>query len=399
MKTTDKSLKQSHVETRLLHEDLFSQEDFSLVPPIVYSATFKAKDAEHFAEMATEGRHPQYYTRYGNPVHDRVGTLIASLEGAESGLVTSSGMGAISSTILSFLKAGDHVVAQSNHYMGTAKIISELLPRFGVETTIVDPTDPEAFRAALRPNTKMIFLETPANPTLALTDLEAISIIARAKKILTVCDNTFASPINQNPISLGIDLVVHSATKFLGGHHDLTAGVVVGRKDLTDNIWKTAILLGPTLSPMDAWLLLRGLRTLAVRVERQNASALALASFLEDQPGIERVFYPGLKTHPQFELAKKQMRGFGGIFAVTIKGGYEEAKKFVSALKIPTHAVSVGGVESLVVHAAAMWEGTMDEKQMQEARIQPNLVRVSVGLEHIDDLKSDFISALQSVKT
>jgi methionine-gamma-lyase len=348
-------MNEDHLETRLLHDDSCISDDSSLVPPIIYSATFRAKDAGHFSEMASQARHPRYYTRYGNPIHERVSRLIAGLEGGESGLVTSSGMGALSSTILGLLSAGDHLVAQSNHYMATTKIVSEFLPRFGVETTIVDQVDLRAFEAAIRPNTKMILVETPANPTLGITELAGISKLAKAKGILTICDNTLASPVNQNPISFGIDVVVHSATKFLGGHHDLTAGAIVGRKYLVDKIWETTMILGPTLSPMDAWLLLRGLRTLALRVERQNESALSLASFLEDQPDIESVFYPGLKTHPQHALAQEQMRGFGGVFAIAVKGGYQEAKRFISALRIPTHAVSLGGVESLVVHAAAMW--------------------------------------------
>lgn len=386
-----------HLETRLLHQHF--ENDSSLISPITYSATFRAKDAAQFAQMASQPRHSRYYTRYGNPLHEQASRLIADLEGAESGLVAASGMGALSSTILSLVKAGDHVIAQSNHYMATTKILSELLPRFGVETTIVDQTDANAFEHALRAHTKLILLETPANPTLALTDLEQVAKIARAKKILTICDSTLASPLNQRPISLGIDLVVHSATKFLGGHHDLTAGVVVGAKQLVDRVWETSMILGPTLSPMDAWLLLRGLRTLAVRVERQNATALELAAFLEDQPQIERVFFPGLKTHPQHALAKKQMCGFGSIMAIAIKGGYQEAKRFVSALKIPTHAVSLGGVESLVVHAAAMWEGTLNDEQMRATKILPNLVRLSIGLENIDDLKTDFVSALRAVNS
>jgi cystathionine beta-lyase/cystathionine gamma-synthase len=206
-----------------------------------------------------------------------------------------------------------------------------------------------------------------------------VAALARAQGALSVCDNTFASPINQQPLALGVDLVVHSATKYLGGHHDITAGAVVASRALIDQLWPTQICLGATLGPMDAWLLLRGLRTLALRVRQHNASALALAAWLESHPKVERVFYPGLASHPQHALAQAQMRGFGGVMNVMLRGGYESASRFVQALKLPRQAVSLGGVESLVVHAAAMWAGTMNDEQMRVAGIAPNAVRFSVG--------------------
>jgi cystathionine beta-lyase/cystathionine gamma-synthase len=386
---------ETHAETFLLHGDEFLHTDASVTPPIPYAATFLAADAESFAGMANTERHPQYYTRYGNPLHERVAALIAELEHAESGLCFSSGMGGIAASFLALLKAGDHVVAQKNHYMATSKLLTELLPRYGVETTLVDQSDAGAFEAALRPNTRLIHVETPANPTLALTDLAAIAGLAQPRGILTSCDNTFASPINQTPRDFGIDLVMHSATKYMGGHHDITAGVVVGSKLLVDQIWHTAITLGATLSPMDAWLLLRGLRTLVMRVQRQNASALRLAQFLESHPAIGQVRYPGLASHPQHALAKRQMHGgFGGLLAICVKGGYADAARVIERLKVPAHAVSLGGVESLVVHAAAMWAGTMNDEQMRAAAIEPNMIRVSVGIEHVDDLIADFAQAL-----
>jgi len=301
----------------------------------------------------------------------------------------------LAASLPALLKAGDHVVAQKNHYMATSKLLTELLPRYGVETTLVDQSDAGAFEAALRPNTRLIHVETPANPTLALTDLAAIAGLAQPRGILTSCDNTFASPINQTPRDFGIDLVMHSATKYMGGHHDITAGVVVGSKLLVDQIWHTAITLGATLSPMDAWLLLRGLRTLVMRVQRQNASALRLAQFLESHPAIGQVRYPGLASHPQHALAKRQMHGgFGGLLAICVKGGYADAARVIERLMVPAHAVSLGGVESLVVHAAAMWAGTMNDEQMRAAAIEPNMIRVSVGIEHVDDLIADFAQAL-----
>jgi cystathionine beta-lyase/cystathionine gamma-synthase len=375
--------------------------DSALVPPIVYSATFAARDAQAFAEMASQPRHARYYTRYGNPLHEQVARQLVALEGggdAHDALVTASGMGAVSLVLLGLLKAGDHVVAQTNHYMASAKHFSELLPRFGVRCTLVDQTDLAAWQRAIEPGTKLVMTETPVNPTCALTDLAAVATLARAQGALSVCDNTFASPLNQQPLALGLDLVVHSATKYLGGHHDLTAGAVVGAQELIDTLWPTQICLGATLSPMDAWLLLRGMRTLALRVRQHNASALDLARWLEQQPQVERVFYPGLESHPQHALARAQMRGgFGGVMNIEIRGGYDEASRFVHALRLPRQAVSLGGVESLVVHAAAMWRGTMNDEQMRVAGIAPNAVRLSVGVEGVDDLRDDLARGLAAV--
>jgi cystathionine beta-lyase/cystathionine gamma-synthase len=390
-------------DTWLLHGDQRAQgrdaADRSVTPSIPYSATFVARDAQDFAEMASQARHPRYYTRYGNPLHDRVATLVAELEGAESGLCFASGMGGISSALLGLLKAGDHVVAQRNHYMATSKLMTELLPRYGVQVDLVEQTDSAAFAAAIRPGTRLVHLETPANPTLALTDIAAVSAIAHARGALVSVDNTFASPLNQRPIAHGADLVMHSATKFLGGHHDLTAGVVVGPRDLCEAIWSTAITLGATLSPMDAWLLLRGLRTLGVRVRQQNRTALAVAQFLEAHPAVERVFHPGLESHPQHALARRQMDGgFGSLMAVWLRGDYACAARFVAGLGLFTHAVSLGGVESLAVHAAAMWAGTMNDEQMWQSGVLPNAVRLSIGLENEADLCADLARALAACR-
>jgi cystathionine beta-lyase/cystathionine gamma-synthase len=369
-----------------------------IVPPITYSATFAARDADEFAAMASQPRHARYYTRYGNPLHEQVAAQLVALEGAAAtthdALVTASGMGAVSLVLLGLLKAGDHVVAQTNHYMGSAKHFVELLPRFGVRCTLVDQTDLGSWQRAITPGTRLVMTETPVNPTCALTDLRAVAQLARTQGALSVCDNTFASPLNQQPLALGIDLVVHSATKYLGGHHDITAGAVVGPRKLIDTLWSTQICLGATLSPMDAWLLLRGLRTLALRVRQHNASALELARWLEQQPQVERVFYPGLQSHPQHALARAQMSGFGGVMNIQIRGGYDAASRFVHALALPRQAVSLGGVESLVVHAAAMWRGTMNDEQMRTAGIAPNAVRLSVGIEGVADLREDLARAL-----
>jgi cystathionine beta-lyase/methionine-gamma-lyase len=382
-------------DTRVLHADVeVARDERSVAPPIYYSATFKADGPADFADMASAPRHARYYTRYGNPTHERAAAIIAALEGTETALLTASGAAAISTTVLALVQTGDHVVAQSRHYMATSKLFDEVLPRMGVKVSIVEQSDLAAIEAALRAETRLIMLETPANPTLVLTDVAAVAAMARERGILTIVDNTFASPINCKPHLLGADIVVHSATKSLGGHHDLMAGAICCSNALGERIWAMHITLGAVLSPMDAWLLLRGLRTLPVRMERINASALALAEWLEMQPQVERVYYPGLPSHPQHELAQRQMTGFGPVIAFALKAGFEATSRFVGSLELVFHAVSLGGVDSLVVHTAAMWAGTMTADQMAAAGIPANFVRLAVGLEHIDDLKRDFGRAL-----
>jgi len=386
-----------HPDSQLLHADDALHEGSSVAPSIPWSATFTADDAQTFAVMASQPMHPRYYTRYGNPLHQRVARIVADLEGAETGLVAASGMGAISRVAIGLLSRGDRVVAQRNHYMGTTRLLGELLARFGVQAEFVEQTDTAAFGRALERPAAMVMLESPTNPDCSLTDLAAVADLARRAGATVVVDNTFATPINQRPLALGAHLVVHSATKYLGGHHDLTAGVVVGDAATIERLWSTQTVLGATLSPMDAWLLLRGLRTLAVRMQRINASALAVATAIASHPAIASVSYPGLPSHPQHALALRQMSGFSGVMGLRLRADYATTAAFVAALRLPRHAVSVGGVESLVVHAAAMWAGTLDDAGMAIAGIEPNLVRLSIGLEHPDDLVADLVTALDAL--
>lgn len=383
-------------DTLLIHgdrdPDVF---DAELAPPIHASVTWSARDAGEFAAMATGVRPQRFYTRYGNPTLERVARLIAQLEGGESALMTASGMGAVSAVLLALLGAGDRVVAQTSHYMGTTQLFTELLPRFGVEVERVEQADTQAIVRALQRGAKLAMFETPSNPTMALTDLRAVAEAARAAGAITVADNTFATPLNQQPLALGIDVVVHSATKYLGGHHDLIAGVVVSREDILEPIWRNTIALGATLGAFDAWLLLRGMRTLALRVARANENAMAVARYLESHPAVEAVHYPGLESHPQHALARQQMRGFGGVLSVRIAGDYARTARFVSKLARFTQAVSLGGIESLAVHAAAMVAGTLDDEQMRAAGIAPNLVRLACGIEAGDDLVADLEQALR----
>ncbi|MDT3680324.1 MAG: PLP-dependent aspartate aminotransferase family protein [Burkholderiaceae bacterium] len=368
--------------------------DPELAPAVHMSVTWSARDAGEFAEMATGVRPQRFYTRYGNPTHERAARLIARLEGGENALMTASGMGAVSSVLLGLLGAGDRVVAQTSHYMGSTHWFTELLPRFGVHVERVDQADTAALVAAIGRGAKLAMLETPSNPTMAITDLRAVAEAARASGTITVADNTFATPLNQQPLALGVDVVVHSATKYLGGHHDLIAGAIVARDEILERIWRGTIALGATLGAFDAWLLLRGLRTLALRVQRANDNAMRVARFLEAHPGVEAVHYPGLESHPQHALARSQMRGFGGVLSVRVAGDYARTARFVSQLRRFTQAVSLGGVESLAVHAAAMVAGTLDDEQMRAAGIAPNLVRLACGIEAAEDLLADLEQAL-----
>ena len=366
-------------------------------PPIWQTTTFRAESAEHFAELASATTPAEFYTRYGNPTHKQVEATVAALEGGEAALLAGSGMGAIFAATAGLLESGDHLVAQRNHYAGTTTLFREVLPRWGIECTLVDQTDAGGFDAAVRPNTKLIYAETPTNPLMQITDLRAVAGLARRRGIATVVDNTFATPVNQRPLDFGIDLVVHSATKYIGGHHDVTAGALAGSRALVERVWKFAIVAGATLSPFDGWLLLRGLRTLGLRVERHNRNALAVARFLEGHAKVARVYYPGLESHPQHLLAKDQMRGFTGMLSVDLRGGYAAAERFISSLRLAARAASLGGFETLVVHPAAMWSLQLTPEQQRETGISESLVRISVGIEDESDLLRDFRQALEQV--
>jgi cystathionine beta-lyase/cystathionine gamma-synthase len=386
-------------ETLVAHADGGIDDGSDVAPPIHQTAQFRASSDEEFARMSDTPRHPRNYTRDGNPTFTRVESIIAALEGAETALLTSSGMGAISTSVLSLVGQGDHVIAQKTHYMGTAQLLSIVLPRFGVDVTLVDQTVPAVFANAITPATKLIIVETPANPLLTLTDLEGVAELAHSRGIVTLCDSTIATPINQKPRQFGIDLVVHSATKFLGGHHDLMAGIVVGPRPLVDRIWHCAVALGPVPDPFAAWLLLRGLRTLPLRIARHNQSALETAKFLERHSAVARVHYPGLECHPQHDLACRQMPGgFGGLMSFELRGGSAAAQAFIGNMRIPSRAVSFGGFESLATQPAAMWKGSIGAAKAAEAGISDGLIRLSIGLEHPLDLIADLDRALHAAK-
>ncbi len=320
---------------------------------------------------------------------------MAELEGAEAALALGSGMAAITTALMSNLRAGDHDVAQNTHYTATLSFFAKVLPRYGVEVTQVDQREAGAFEEALRPTTKVIYTETPTNPTMDLTDLTATAKIAHEVGALAITDNTFASPYNQRPLKLGYDLVVHSATKYLGGHADVTAGVICGSRQLIDQALEYARIHGPVLHPFEAWLLRRGLKTYGLRMERHNANAIKVAGFLQDHPAVEKVYYPGLGSHPQHGLAKRQMIcGFGGMLSFELRGGYEAALQATVRTEICASAVSLGGVETLITHPASLVYPHNTDEERRAAGISPGLVRLSVGAEDAEDIIEDLDAAL-----
>jgi methionine-gamma-lyase len=382
------------VQTRAIHAGKGENRTRAVTPPIWQTTTFSADSSEHFAEIASATRPAEFYTRYGNPTHKEVEATVVALEGGEAALLTSSGMGAIFTSLMSALKQGDHVVAQTNHYAGAMTLLDEMPRHFGVEVTLVDQTRAEAFAGALRPNTRVIYAESPTNPLMQITNLRALVGLARGRGVTTIVDNTFATPVNQRPLEFGIDVVVHSATKYLGGHSDVTAGCIVSSREFVESAWRFSLLAGSILSPFDGWLILRGLRTLGLRVGRHNANALALARFLEPHPKVGRVYYPGLESHPQHALARSQMSGFTGMLSAELRGSYEDAERFISGLRLATYAASLGGHETLVVRPSAMWAGYMTADERRARGLSDGLVRISVGIEDERDLIEDFALAL-----
>ena len=344
------------------------------------------------------GKHKGYeYARTGNPTRTALEACLASLEGANHGLCFGSGLGA-SMNIMHLLSAGDHVVVGDDVYGGTFRLFDKVLSRFGVTFSWVDARDVKNIEKAIKPETKMIWLETPTNPLLQIIDIKAITDLAKSKKIATVVDNTFASPYLQNPLALGADIVVHSATKYLGGHSDVVGGAILtSDEEMYERLKFHQNAVGSVPGPMDCFLILRGVKTLAVRMEAHQQNAMAIAKFLENKPQIERIIYPGLAAHPQHDLAKKQMNGFGAMVSIVVKGGLENANKFASSTKLFALAESLGGVESLICHPVSMTHGSIP-KEVREARgIVDGLVRLSVGIEDTDDLLADVEQALAKV--
>ena len=383
------------LQTRLTHNALEANNTSAVSPPIFQTSTFVLQSPEEGADLAAQVAPTMYYTRYGSPNTKQVEELLIALEESETALAVGSGMAAITTALMANLHAGDHVVAQRTHYTATMSLFADTLPQFGIAVTLVDQRDPAAFAQAIRSNTRIVYTESPTNPTMDLTDLRATAEIAHTANALAITDNTFASSYNQRPLALGYDQVVHSATKYLNGHADVTAGVILGAKTLIDRAWEYLRVHGPVLHPFEAWLLRRGLQTYGLRMAVHNHTALAIAHFLEQHPAIARVYYPGLPSHPQHELARQQMvGGFGGMLSFEMKGGYDAAYQVIRRTQVCLLAVSLGGVQSLITHPASMIHAHQTDEERKVAGISPGLIRLSAGIENVEDLIEDLEQAL-----
>ena len=368
-----------------------SKKNGPLSTPIYQTSTFEVVDND---QQLRATHTDMFYTRYGNPTHTVAENAIADLEGTDAALLFASGMGAVTTAILALLEAGDHVVAQRDIYGGVNKFLTQWLPKLGIETTFVDTTEYDQHERAIRPNTKLLYLESPTNPTVRVIDLERVAALARKHKLISMIDSTFATPINVRPAEFGIDLVMHSGTKYFGGHSDLIAGIIAGRQDLIDHIHETRTTLGGCMDPHAAWLLLRGMKTLAVRVQRQNDNALRVARFLDGHPKVRLVNYPFLEEHPQYGLAKEQMTGGGGLLSFEVDGTGEDAKRLVESLRLFTLAPSLGGVDSLVTIPVLTSHAMISAGDRQKMGVSEQLIRLSVGIENADDLITDLEQGL-----
>ncbi|MEP7146693.1 MAG: aminotransferase class I/II-fold pyridoxal phosphate-dependent enzyme [bacterium] len=369
----------------------------AIVPPIWCSVNYRENSVEHLAKISAQDRPVQFYPRYNSPLSNQISKQMAEFEHTEDGLVLGSGMAAISSAIICTLKTGDHIVAQKNLYAGTQKLLRDILPSFGITTTFVNQENTNEFSDALQKNTKIIYIETPSNPLMKITDLKFIGNLGRKKKILTMVDSTFASPVNQNAVEFGIDVILQSGTKYLGGHSDLMAGIVCGTKNFICRVWDYSHIVGHSISPFDAALLLRGIKTLPLRVKKQNENASGLAEFLSGHKKISKVFYPGLKSFLQHKLAKSQMKGFGGMLSFEVKAGYNKTKKFLESLELCKISVSLGGVESLVTLPVSMWKPYYTRKQLKEIGLSDSMIRMSVGIENLNDIITDLEQGFKKI--
>ena len=374
-------------ETKAIHEGQKPDaQTGAVIVPIYLTSTY---------QQEAIGQHKGYeYSRTGNPTRQALEDALAALENGKFGLAFASGLAA-TTTILSLLKTGDHIIAGDDLYGGTYRLLEKVVTNWGVTTTYVDIDHINDFETAIQPNTKLIWIETPTNPLLKIIDIAALAKVAHEHNLILVVDNTFASPYFQQPLNLGADIVVHSTTKYLGGHSDIIGGAVVtSNEELYQQIKFYQNAIGAVPSPFDSWLVLRGIKTLAVRMREHEKNALFLAKFLEQHPKVERIYYPGLPSHEQYHLAKSQMSGFGGMISLELKGGFDEVENFASRLQLFILAESLGGVESLLCYPAKMTHGSLPEPERLKRGIKDNLVRLSVGIEHYLDLQADLENSL-----
>ena len=393
-------MKKCGLGTTAIHAGTLKNLYGTLAMPIYQTSTFIFDSAEQGGRRFALEEAGYIYTRLGNPTTTVLENKIAVLEEGEAGVAMSSGMGAISSTLWTVLKAGDHIVTDKTLYGCTFALMNHGLTRFGVEVTFVDTSNLDEVKNAMKKNTRVVYLETPANPNLKIVDLEALSKIAHTNpNTLVIVDNTFATPYMQKPLKLGADIVVHSVTKYINGHGDVIAGLVVTNKELADQIRFVGLkdMTGAVLGPQDAYYIIRGMKTFEIRMERHCANAKKVVEFLNKHPKVEKVYYPGLETHPGYEIAKKQMKDFGAMISFELKGGFEAGKTLLNNLKLCSLAVSLGDTETLIQHPASMTHSPYTKEEREAAGITDGLVRLSVGLENVEDIIADLEQGLEKI--
>ena len=393
-------MKKFGLGTTAIHAGTLKNLYGTLAMPIYQTSTFIFDSAEQGGRRFALEEAGYIYTRLGNPTTTVLENKIAALEEGEAGIAMSSGMGAISSTLWTVLKAGDHVVTDKTLYGCTFALMNHGLTKFGVEVTFVDTSNLDEVKNAMKANTRVVYLETPANPNLKIVDLEALSKLAHTNpNTLVIVDNTFATPYMQKPLKLGVDVVVHSATKYLNGHGDVIAGLVVTNKELADQIRFVGLkdMTGAVLGPQEAYYIIRGMKTFEIRMERHCKNARTIADFLNKHPKVEKVYYPGLESHPGYEIAKKQMKDFGAMISFELKGGFEAGKTLLNNLKLCSLAVSLGDTETLIQHPASMTHSPYTKEEREAAGITDGLVRLSVGLENVEDIIADLEQGLEKI--
>ena len=393
-------MKKLGLGTTAIHAGTLKNLYGTLAMPIYQTSTFIFDSAEQGGRRFALEEAGYIYTRLGNPTTTVLENKIAALEEGEAGIAMSSGMGAISSTLWTVLKAGDHVVTDKTLYGCTFALMNHGLTKFGVEVTFVDTSNLDEVKNAMKKNTRVVYLETPANPNLKIVDLEGVCKVAHTNpNTLVIVDNTFATPYMQKPLKLGVDVVVHSATKYLNGHGDVIAGLVVTNKELADQIRFVGLkdMTGAVLGPQEAYYIIRGLKTFEIRMERHCKNARTIADFLNKHPKVEKVYYPGLESHPGYEIAKKQMKDFGAMISFELKGGFEAGKTLLNNLKLCSLAVSLGDTETLIQHPASMTHSPYTKEEREAAGITDGLVRLSVGLENVEDIIADLEQGLEKI--
>ena len=393
-------MKKCGLGTTAIHAGTLKNLYGTLAMPIYQTSTFIFDSAEQGGRRFALEEAGYIYTRLGNPTTTVLENKIAVLEEGEAGVAMSSGMGAISSTLWTVLKAGDHIVTDKTLYGCTFALMNHGLTRFGVEVTFVDTSNLDEVKNAMKKNTRVVYLETPANPNLKIVDLEGVCKVAHTNpNTLVIVDNTFATPYMQKPLKLGVDIVVHSATKYLNGHGDVIAGLVVTKQELADQIRFVGLkdMTGAVLGPQEAYYIIRGLKTFEIRMERHCKNARTIVDFLNKHPKVEKVYYPGLETHPGYEIAKKQMKDFGAMISFELKGGFEAGKTLLNNLKLCSLAVSLGDTETLIQHPASMTHSPYTKEEREVAGITDGLVRLSVGLENVEDIIADLEYGLEKI--